>query len=123
VLAETVNLMTADRTRQAGARNGTYKIVCTNGKEPANCEFFNVAKDPLEEYPLERPASCDDYTKGVWKTSDARWNYCRLSEVIATESFMSPAFGASTAGLNAIDPAPATLLARLSLKANANEGD
>jgi arylsulfatase A-like enzyme len=97
VLAETVNLMTADRTRQAGARNGTFKIVCTNGHATADCEFFNVAKDPLEEFPLEKPDNCDAYSKGMWKSSDPRWNYCRLTEVIATESFMRPGYVAQNA--------------------------
>jgi arylsulfatase A-like enzyme len=92
LLSETINLMTADRTRQAGARNGAYKIVCTNGYATDECEFFNVLKDPLEEYPLEKPASCADYAAGRWKTSDARWQYCRLNEVLATESFMQPGY-------------------------------
>ena len=92
MLTETINLMTPDRTRQAGVRNGTHKIVCTNGYAVSDCEFFNVAKDPLEEYPLEKPASCTDYAAGKWKPSEARWHYCRLSEVMATESFMQPGY-------------------------------
>jgi arylsulfatase A-like enzyme len=92
LLAETVNLMTADKTQQAGARNGSYKIVCTSGHAAANCEFFNLVKDPLEEYPLDKPASCDDYTKGKLKVTDPAWNYCRLNEVIANESFMQPGY-------------------------------
>lgn len=90
LLSETINLMTPDRTRQAGARNGAYKIVCTNGYANADCEFFNVLKDPLEEYPLDKPASCADFAK--WKTSESRWQYCRLNQVVATESFMQPGY-------------------------------
>jgi arylsulfatase A-like enzyme len=89
LLTETVNLMTADKTRQAGARNGTYKIVCTNGFASKDCQFFNLAKDPLEEYPLEKPAGCADYVAGKWKPAEPKWNYCRLNEVVAKESFMA----------------------------------
>jgi arylsulfatase A-like enzyme len=92
LLTETVNLMTADKTRQAGARNGTYKIVCTNGHDAADCEFFNLATDPLEEFPLAKPASCEGYQAGKPKAADAAWNYCRLSDVIAKESFMQPGY-------------------------------
>jgi len=92
LLAETVNLMTAEKTRQAGARNGSYKIVCTGNPQSSNCEFFDLAKDPLEEYPLPKPASCEDYASGKWKPADAQWNYCRLNEVIARESFMQPGY-------------------------------
>jgi len=90
LLTETINLMTPDRTRQAGVRNGGYKIVCTDGYESKNCEFFNLLKDPLEEYPLDKPASCDGYSK--LKTSDPAWQYCRLNEVMAKESFMQPGY-------------------------------
>ena len=92
LLTETINLMTPDRTRQAGVRNGAYKIVCTDGYESKNCEFFNLLKDPLEEYPLDKPASCADYASGKRKTSDPQWNYCRLNELMATESFMQPGY-------------------------------
>lgn len=92
LLTETINLMTPDRTRQAGARNGAYKIVCTNGLGMANCEFFNLVKDPLEEFPLPKPASCEDYARGRWKASSPQWNYCRLNEVLAKESFMQPGY-------------------------------
>ncbi len=88
LLAETVNLMTADKTRQVGARNRDCKVVCTNGHEPADCLFYNLAKDPLEEYPLDKPASCADYSRGKWQQSDPRWNYCRLTQVVTTKSFM-----------------------------------
>lgn len=92
LLAETVNLMTADKTRQAGARNASYKLVCTNGHQIADCEFFNLATDPLEEFPLAKPASCEGYQPGAPKPADPAWNYCRLSEVIATDSFMQQGY-------------------------------
>jgi len=92
LLAETVNLMTEDKTRQAGARNGNFKIVCTNGHHAGDCEFFNLATDPLEEFPLTKPANCTGYQASAPKAADPAWNYCRLSEVIATDSFMQPGY-------------------------------
>jgi arylsulfatase A-like enzyme len=88
LLAETLNLMTPDHTRQVGARNASYKVVCTNGSEANDCEFYNLDKDPLEEYPLARPESCTDYGKGVWKTAEPQWNYCRLIDVVKKHSFL-----------------------------------
>ena len=88
LLAETLNLMTPDHTRQVGARNGTYKVVCTNGSETDSCEFYNLASDPLEEYALTKPESCADYTAGKWTPADANWNYCRLNEVVRQHSFL-----------------------------------
>ena len=49
ILNENKNLMTAG-TRWVGAQNATYKVVCIDS--PGNCTFFNLANDPLEEYPL-----------------------------------------------------------------------
>jgi len=84
--------MTADKTRQAGARNASYKLVCTNGHQIVDCEFFNLVTDPLEEFPLAKPASCEGYQPGAPKPADPAWNYCRLSEVIATDSFMQQGY-------------------------------
>ena len=85
LLSETLNLMTGN-SRHVGARNATYKVVCT--ADTANCEFYNLAEDPLEEYPLAKPESCADYGKGNWNTADPRWHYCRLIEVVDTHSFL-----------------------------------
>ena len=86
VLTENVNLMTGG-TRMVGARNANWKVACVEGIDQAHCEFFNLADDPLEEYPLEEPVACDDYANGTWTRSDAHWHYCRLSEVVAKQSF------------------------------------
>ncbi|HTQ36696.1 MAG TPA: sulfatase-like hydrolase/transferase [Steroidobacteraceae bacterium] len=99
LLSETVNLMAADKTRQAGARNRDFKVVCTNGYATNDCLFYNVTKDPLEEYPLDKPASCDDYKAGKLKPDQQQWQYCRLIEVVATESFMRPDFVPQTTSL------------------------
>jgi len=87
VLAETLNLMTGG-TRQVGARNGTYKVVCTDGAGPGDCEFYNLADDPLEEYPLALPESCEGYAHEHWTVADPRWHYCRLTEVVEEDSFL-----------------------------------
>jgi arylsulfatase A-like enzyme len=83
VLTESLNLMT-NNTRQVAARNATYKVMCTEKVEPASCEFYNLAKDPLEEYPLDKPASCDGGTP-----AEPRWHYCRLAGLLRTETFFA----------------------------------
>jgi hypothetical protein len=85
-LTETENLMTGG-TRMVGARNATYKVVCTDN--PDNCEFYNLVSDPLEEYPLAKPDSCTGYTNGKWTAADPQWHYCRLTDVVAKYSFLS----------------------------------
>jgi arylsulfatase A-like enzyme len=84
LLTESLNLMT-NSTRQVAARNGTYKVICTEKVEPAACEFYNLIADPLEEFPLDEPASC----AGSWTARDPQWHYCRLSNLIRTESFFA----------------------------------
>ena len=85
LLTESLNLMT-EGTRQVGARNGRYKLICTGTVAPAACEFYDLAEDPLEEYPVAAPAAgC----AGASGPRDAAWHYCRLAEVIRTESFFA----------------------------------
>lgn len=86
ILTETKNLMTGG-TRMVGARNATYKVVCTDN--PGNCMFYDIAKDPLEEYPLAKPEGCADYASGKWSPRDPQWHYCLLTDVVARESFLS----------------------------------
>jgi arylsulfatase A-like enzyme len=62
---------------KVGARNATYKVVCNFNTNPSNCTFYNLATDPLEEYPLTKPGSCPSGTP-----SDSAWHYCRLIDVI-----------------------------------------
>jgi arylsulfatase A-like enzyme len=98
LLTESLNLMT-NSTRQVGARNGTYKLVCTERVTSEACEFFNLANDPLEEYPLAKPDSCAAYAG--WTTAEPRWHYCRLADAVANDSFLSPTWQGSKAS-----PAP-----------------
>jgi arylsulfatase A-like enzyme len=85
LLAETVNLM-ANNAREAGARNAKYKVVCK--ESPERCEFYNLVNDPLEEYPLAKPANCSAFKSGSLTPANPEWHYCRLTEVVATQSFM-----------------------------------
>ena len=87
LLTESLNLMT-NSTRQVGARNATHKVVCTEKVNTNACEFYNLATDPLEEYPLPEPESCSAYSNGTWTPADPRWHYCRLTEVVDTLSFL-----------------------------------
>ena len=86
ILNENKNLMTGG-TRWVGAQNATYKVVCIDS--PSNCTFYNLVNDPLEEYPLAKPDSCVDYTNGKWTPKDPQWHYCRLTDVVAKDSFLS----------------------------------
>jgi arylsulfatase A-like enzyme len=81
LLTEPVNLMTGG-TRQAGARNATHKVICTDGTGDDDCEFYDLIDDPLEEYPLAKPEACS----GALTPADAGWHYCRLSQVLRTRS-------------------------------------
>jgi arylsulfatase A-like enzyme len=89
MLTETVNPV-KQNMRHAGARNATYKVLCIENAELANCTFYNLIDDPLEEYPLAKPESCANYKNGTWKTTAPEWHFCRLQEVLATESFLAP---------------------------------
>jgi arylsulfatase A-like enzyme len=89
LLTETVNPV-KNNARQAGARNAKYKIICTENPQTASCSFYNLIDDPIEEYPLAKPESCANYKNGTWKTTAPEWHFCRLQEVIGTESFLAP---------------------------------
>jgi arylsulfatase A-like enzyme len=88
MLAETINPVMKN-LHQAGARNATYKLICTDNAETANCTFYNLIDDPLEEYPLAKPESCANYKNGTWTPTDPEWHFCRLQEVIGTKSFLA----------------------------------
>jgi arylsulfatase A-like enzyme len=88
MLAETVNPVMKN-LHQAGARNATYKLICTDNAETANCTFYNLIDDPLEEYPLAKPDSCANYENGTWTPAVPEWHFCRLQEVIGKDSFLA----------------------------------
>jgi arylsulfatase A-like enzyme len=89
MLAETVNPVMRNM-RQAGARNAKYKVICTENTETPSCTFYNLNDDPLEEYPLAKPDSCANYKNGTWTPAVPGWNFCRLQEVLAKDSFLAP---------------------------------
>jgi len=80
---------TKQNLRQSAARNARYKVLCTGTAATADCEFYDLVEDPLEEYKLPRPASCDPYQKGSSQPQTREWNFCRLQEVLAKESALS----------------------------------
>jgi arylsulfatase A-like enzyme len=90
LLTQSLNLMT-NSSRQVGARNATYKVICNENAQPGSCVFYNLIVDPLEEYPLDKPTSCSGYASGGWTAAEPRWHFCRLSELIRTKSFLAQA--------------------------------
>ena len=81
ILTETHDLM-RNGIREVGARNGTHKVLCTDSATPANCEFYSLVDDPLEEFPLPEPDRCDAGVDGV------DWHFCYLTNAIRTQSFL-----------------------------------
>ena len=88
MLTETINPV-MNNLRHAGARNAKYKLICADNAETASCTFYNLIDDPLEEYPLPKPESCVNYKNGTWTPAAPEWHFCRLQEVIGTESFLA----------------------------------
>ena len=80
---------TRQNLRQSAARNARYKVLCTGDAATANCEFYDLVEDPLEEYKLATPASCGPYRQGSLRPEAREWNFCRLQEVLAGESALS----------------------------------
>tara|TARA_A100001391_G_scaffold7621_3_gene4848 strand:- start:45740 stop:47440 length:1701 start_codon:yes stop_codon:yes gene_type:complete len=81
LVTETVNLMTKG-TLHAGVRNKTHKLVCIGGTGAENCQFYDLTSDPLEEYALAIPASCEADAQGNRTPADDDWHYCVLSEAM-----------------------------------------
>lgn len=88
LLTETINPV-MNNLMHVAARNETYKLVCSNSAKTENCEFYNLKNDPLEEYPLDKPASNEKFKNGTWTPKDQEWHFCHLQDVIATKSFLA----------------------------------
>ena len=88
VMSETVNPL-ADDARQASARDATYKVLCEEDTQTANCTFYDLIDDPLEEYPLPKPGSCFNFYNGTWTPADREWHFCGLQRVLSTQSFLN----------------------------------
>jgi arylsulfatase A-like enzyme len=88
LLAENVNPLQKN-LRQVAARNARYKVICDEQAMATSCVFYDLLEDPLEEYPLAKPASCAGYKVSVRRSADTAWHFCRLLEVVAKESFLA----------------------------------
>src|SRR5690606_26236231 len=88
LLTETTFLL-RNSSQHVGARNAAYKVVCNAVGDATDCEFYDLRDDPLEEYPLDEPASCAEYDDGTWTAADPGWHYCRLTRIIANESVLA----------------------------------
>jgi arylsulfatase A-like enzyme len=86
LLTQTTNPI-RQNMKHVGARNARYKVLCAEKTETAACEFYDLREDPLEEYPLAKPASC---ANGKWTTKNPEWHFCRLQDIIATKSLLAP---------------------------------
>ena len=64
-----------------------YKVVCTNGSE-ARLRFYNLDRIRSKSIRSTSPRVAPTTRKGVWKTADPRWNYCRLIDVVKKHSFL-----------------------------------
>src|SRR6185436_1806773 len=65
---------------KAAVRNARYKLTC-NTTTLSSCGFYDPVSDPLEAYPLAKPASCTAY-RTTWTTASPSWHYCRLLEAL-----------------------------------------
>ena len=83
IITEADNLMNGNVV--AGARNARFKLTCVN--DLADCGFFDLANDPLEEYPLGKPAmnACENEPM---RQSEA-WHYCFLLAALAEDSILN----------------------------------
>jgi arylsulfatase A-like enzyme len=75
----------ASSQHHVAVRNATYKLLCIQ-KGATSCQFFDLAKDPLEEYPLAMPASCPATVSVTFAATDAAANYCFLRAAVRKEA-------------------------------------
>ena len=87
VMSETVNPLAGD-ARLAAARDGTYKLLCTENTQTSSCTFYDLIDDPLEEYPLQKPGSCVNFYNGLWTPADRAWHFCNLQRILGMQSFL-----------------------------------
>ncbi len=80
----------AGNRAQAAIRNATYKLLCTRSDNDSkeSCQFYNLVVDPLEEFPLPAPASCEAVAD-VPPSADEAWHYCHLMNVMLTETVLA----------------------------------
>jgi hypothetical protein len=88
LLTETINPI-KDNRREAASRNGTHKVLCGGKASAETCEFYNLIRDPIEEFPLKKPESCATYENGRWTPNDPDWHFCHLLGTLAKDSFLA----------------------------------
>ncbi|BBC73380.1 conserved hypothetical protein [Altererythrobacter sp. B11] len=71
---------------QVAVRNGTYKVLCIEKSGSTDCQFYNLVKDPIEEYPLQIPANCPAKVSMSFSATDEAGNYCFLRNAIREQS-------------------------------------
>lgn len=67
-------------------RNATYKVLCIEKDSGTNCQFYNLVKDPIEEYPLRAPDNCPAKVSKDFAAVDEAANYCFLRGAVRTQS-------------------------------------
>ena len=87
LLTETTNPVKAN-VAEAAARNEQYKVICVENTQTPACTFFDLAADPLEEYPLAKPGDCANFTNGTWSPAAENWHFCHLQAVLTQDSFL-----------------------------------
>jgi hypothetical protein len=87
-MSETIHPL-AGNAPQAAVREATYKLLCAEDTQAANCTFHNLFDDPLEQYALPKLNTCDPFSNGIWMPADRERHFIRLQSVVDTPSFLS----------------------------------
>lgn len=58
-------------------------MLCKDREGTETCQFFNLVSDPLKQFPLKPPVSCE--AKGAVLPSNPDANYCYLRDRLETE--------------------------------------
>jgi len=74
------------REHHVSVRNLTYKVLCIRNGTDDRCQFYNLARDPIEEYPLAMPASCPATISTDFSATDEAANFCFLRQAVRSQS-------------------------------------
>lgn len=72
--------------QQVAVKNATFKVLCIQKTGKVNCEFYNLVRDPIEEYPLKAPSSCPATVRVTFSAGDEAANYCFLRQAVHIQS-------------------------------------
>ena len=67
-------------------RNVAYKVLCIQKGASDTCQFYNLAKDPLEEYPLKMPGNCPATVSVNFAATDEAANFCFLRQAVRSQA-------------------------------------